>query len=614
MKKNQKIKIIVDVERMKHPFTGLYFYCRNLALNLDKFYSNEFDFFFYTFSKVKFPKHLKTIFFKLKDKFYLKPLSGTKLWHTTWQNSNYIPVGNVKLVLTIHDLNFLYTDKPQYKKDRLLKAVQEKINRADAVTVISNFVKDDIVKHLDLDNKKVDVIYNGVELLEFPDFDKPKYKPKGKFLFTVGTVLYKKHFHVLPRLLVNNDYELIIGGIHPEKDYIKQIQDEALKYGVSDRVHLLGSVSDEEKYWYVKNCEAFLFPSISEGFGLPPIEAMLLGKPVFLSTFTSLPEVGGDAAYYFESFDAVAMQKTLLAGLEDYKKNNRKQAIIAWAKQFSWESSVSGYMQVYRRVLGLNTTHLAAKESFSKKKVTAIIPTYNEAVNIAEAIASVTFADEILVIDSYSTDETVAIAVSLGASVIQRKFDDFSSQKNYAISQAKNDWIFVLDADERVSDELKNEIEHTLENPTKSAYSIRRENYFAGKKIKYSGWQTDKVTRLFNRKNSKYNGKTVHEEIKTTGELGFLTNKLTHYTYRDYNHYFQKINHYAELKAIELYKKGRKATVFHFIFPPIFRFISHYFIRLGFLDGFPGFMIAKIQAYGVFIRYNRLWLKNKKLD
>jgi glycosyltransferase involved in cell wall biosynthesis len=616
-KKKDLPKVIVDVERMKHPFTGLYFYCRNLALNLEKYHSESFNFYFFSYPRVKFPKHLKRMLRSQFDKFYLTKPKKYKIWHATWQDTKYVPRNDMKFVYTIHDLNFLYTDKAQYKKDKLLSAVQEKINRADAVTVISNFVKDDILKHLDLKGKPVDVIYNGVELLEFPDFDRPKYKPKNKFLFTVGTVLYKKHFHVLPRLLVDNDYELVIAGIHPEKSYIAQIEEEANKYGVRDSVHLVGAVSDEEKYWYVKNAEAFLFPSISEGFGLPPIEAMLLGKPVFMSTFTSLPEVGGDAAYYFKSFEADAMRQVLKEGLEDYNTNNRKQEIIAWASQFSWESSVKGYAAVYNRVLGTEKEITRSATNLSKEgkeKITAIIPTYNEAVNIKEAITAVSFADEILVIDSRSTDNTVALAEEMGAKVIQRDFDDFSSQKNYAINQAKYDWVFVLDADERISDVLKNEIGIVLDNPSKAAYSIRRENYFAGKKIKYSGWQTDRVIRLFNRHKAKYNGKIVHEEIETTGELGFLKNKLTHYTYRDYNHYFQKINHYAELKAIELYNQGRKATVFHFIFPPLFRFVSHYFIRLGFLDGFPGFMIARIQSYGVFIRYNRLWLKNRKLD
>jgi glycosyltransferase involved in cell wall biosynthesis len=616
-KKKDLPKVIVDVSRMKYPFTGLYFYCKNLALNLEKYHSNSFDFSFFSYPKVVLPKNLKQVVGTILDKFFFDKKNDYKLFHGTWQGTKYIPQDNAKFVLTIHDLNFLYTNKSKYKKQKLLKKIQKRVNKADAITVISTYVKNDILKHLDLKGKPVDVIYNGVELLEFPDFDKPKYRPENKFLFTVGTVLYKKHFHVLPRLLVDNDYELVIAGIHPEKSYIAQIEEDANKYGVGDRVHLVGAVSDEEKYWYVKNSEAFLFPSISEGFGLPPIEAMLLGKPVFMSTFTSLPEVGGDAAYYFESFDADAMKQVLKEGLEDYNTNNRKQEIIAWASQFSWESSVKGYVAVYNRVLGNDDS--APKNSINlskegKQKVTAIIPTYNEEVNIKDAIRAVSFADEILVIDSKSTDNTVALAEELGVKIIQREFDDFSSQKNYAIRQAKYDWVFILDADERVSDTLKNEIGMILDNPTKAAYSIRRENYFAGKKIKYSGWQTDKVIRLFNRHKAKYNGKIVHEEVETTGELGMLTNKLTHYTYRDYNHYFQKINHYAELKAIELYKQGRKATVFHFIFPPLFRFVSHYFIRLGFLDGFPGFMIARIQSYGVFIRYNRLWLKNRKLD
>lgn len=604
-----KAKIIIDLERMKYPFTGLYFFCKNLVINLDKYYKASFELTLYKPKDVKLPI-LNSIDFSSLHKFFFKVDSNFDLWHATWQNTKYIPSNkDLKLVITIHDLNFLYTSKVQYKKNKLLTEIQKNIDKAAAVTVISNFVKKDVLKYLDLKGKQIDVIYNGVELLEFPTFDTPKYKPNKNFLFTVGTVLYKKHFHVLPRLLADTDYELIIAGIHPEQSYIKQIEAEAEKWGVRERVHLIGSVTDEEKYWYVKNCEAFLFPSISEGFGLPPIEAMLLGKPVFMSTFTSLPEVGGDAAYYFDSFEADAMQKVLKEGLDDYAKNNRKQEIINWASQFSWEESAKGYAAVYKRVLANQAVSLG-----TNNKVTAIIPTFNEAVNIKEAIASVSFADEILVIDSFSTDNTVQLAEALGATVIQREFDDFSSQKNYAIAQAKNDWIFVLDADERISDSLKNEIGVVLESPEKSAYSIRRENYFAGKKIKYSGWQTDKVVRLFNRKYAKYNGRIVHEEIETSGELGQLNNVLTHYTYRDYNHYFQKINHYSELKATELYTKGKKATVFHFIFPPLFRFISHYLIRLGFLDGFPGFMIARIQSYGVFIRYNKLWLKNKKLD
>ncbi len=593
---NNKPKIIVDVERMKHPFTGLYYYCKNLAVNLEKYHSEKFDFYFFTFSKIKLPGFLKKINGSQFDKLYLTKPNKYKLWHATWQNTKYVPRNKVKFVYTIHDLNFLYTDKPEFKKKRLLAAVQEKIDRADAIIVISNFVKQDIEKNLDLKGKHIDVIYNGVDVKEYPHFDKPKYRPKNKFLFSVGTVLFKKHFHVLPRLLVNNDYELVIGGIHPDKSYIKQIEKEAKELGVWERVHLIGPVTDEEKYWYMNNAEAFLFPSISEGFGLPPIEAMRLGKPVFLSTFTSLPEVGGDKAYYFENFDATHMQEVLKKGLEDYYQNNRKQEIIDWSMKFTWKQATKEYVGVYQRTLGIpENIEIDRKE---KKKISAIIPTLNEEKNIAEAIANVQWADEILVIDSFSEDKTVEIAKKMGAKVIQRAFDNYSNQKNYAIEQAENDWIFILDADERISPDLQLEIEDKLQsNITEEAFWIPRQNYFLGKKVNYSGWQHDKVIRLFNKKYAKYNGKFVHEEIASNEKIGFLKSPLLHYTCENFERYKQKVDKYCKLKARELYLQKKKPNFFNAKIKPAYRFFNHYILKLGFLDGNIGWKIAKMSAY-----------------
>ncbi len=602
---SKKPHIIVDVERMKHPFTGLYYYCKNLAVNLEKYHSDKFNFHFFSYPKVKFPKYLNRINRSHLDKFHLVKPKKYKIWHSTWQDTKYVPKKGMKFIYTIHDLNFLYTDKPEHKKKNLLKKVQEKIDLADAITVISEFVRQDVSKNLDLKGKNVYVIHNGVDVNEYPYFDSPKYRPKNKFLFTVGTVLYKKHFHVLPRLLVGNDFELIIGGIHPEKSYVKQIEEEALKYGVSNRVHLIGPITDEEKYWYTTNAEAFLFPSISEGFGLPPIEAMRLGKPVFLSTLTSLPEVGGKHAYYFENFDAEHMQNVLKEGLDDYHLNQRKDEIIKWSKQFSWENSTKGYVEVYQKTLGLpiNATPFIKK----RKKVTAIIPTLNEEKNIKEAIASVAWADEIIIIDSYSTDRTVKIAEEFKVRVIQRKFDNFSNQKNYAIEQATHDWIFILDADERVPEDLRLEITSTLENTKEYiAYRIPRQNYISGNKIKYSGWQNDRVTRLFNRKYAKYNGRFVHEEISAQGKTGNFSEKLIHYTYDNYNHFITKLELYSELKGREMISKGKKYYPLMKYFAAAFRFAKHYILKLGFLDGKDGYMISYFSAISIIKRYDKL--------
>lgn len=247
-------------------------------------------------------------------------------------------------------------------------------------------------------------------------------------------------------------------------------------------------------------------------------------------------------------------------------------------------------------------------------KITAIIPTFNEEIHIEDAIKSVGFADEIIVIDSFSTDKTVSLANKHKVRLIQRVFDDFSSQKNFAIEQATNDWIYLLDADERVTPNLKEEILEAVKDPKDFVgFFVYRTFYFGGRKINYSGWQRDKVARLFNRNFCKYNGNLVHEVIKANGKLGFFKNKLEHYSYRGFDHYISKLNQYAWLQAEQLNRKGKKVNLYHIFIKPPARFLIHYFIRLGVLDGFPGFVIAVTQSYGVLTRYIKLWLLNHKL-
>ncbi|WP_375241161.1 glycosyltransferase family 2 protein [Polaribacter sp.] len=247
-------------------------------------------------------------------------------------------------------------------------------------------------------------------------------------------------------------------------------------------------------------------------------------------------------------------------------------------------------------------------------KISAIIPTLNEEIHIADAIKSVSFADEIIVIDSYSTDKTLVIAEKLNVKIIKRKFDDFSSQKNFAIQQASYDWIYILDADERVTESVKQEILKAVKNPGNFVgFYVRRSFYFANQKVNYSGWQRDKVVRLFLKDKCHYRG-VVHETIVSKGELGFLKNKIDHFGYRNYNHFIAKINHYSILKAQELHKKGKKVNAFHLLIKPTARFFIHYVIRLGFLDGLTGLILSKILAYSVFTRYIKLWLLNKGIE
>lgn len=246
------------------------------------------------------------------------------------------------------------------------------------------------------------------------------------------------------------------------------------------------------------------------------------------------------------------------------------------------------------------------------KKITAIIPTFNEQERIKNSLKSAQFADEIIVVDSFSTDDTISIVKKSNAILLQRKFDDFSNQKNYAIQQATHDWIIWIDADEVLTSELQKEIRDAVNNPHQNVgFYIRRVFFFKGKKMRFTGTQNDKLIRLFNRNHCHYEG-IVHEKITTKGKLGYLKNKILHYSYINFDKYITKLNQHSALKAKELYDKNLTITPFHIIVKPIARFIKHYFVKFGIFDGFYGFIISFALSYGVLVRYIKLWnLKQK---
>lgn len=241
------------------------------------------------------------------------------------------------------------------------------------------------------------------------------------------------------------------------------------------------------------------------------------------------------------------------------------------------------------------------------EKISAIIPTFNEEDNILDAIESVSWADEILVVDSFSEDKTVEIAKSKNARVIQRAYENSASQKNWAIPQASYFWIFLLDADERCTESLQKEIRETIDlNEGIDAYWIKRENYFMGKKVKYSGWGNDKVIRLFKRDTCKYENKSVHAEIVTKGRVSKLKEVIKHNTYKNMSHYFAKIDRYSTYAAKDLVKKHSRVSLYHLWFKPSWRFFKHYVLNLGILDGKVGYIISRMSAIDVFLRFTKV--------
>ncbi|MEJ7557202.1 MAG: glycosyltransferase family 1 protein [Pedobacter sp.] len=347
------MRIALDCERMKYSHTGLFEYCRQLgtALKRLKGQTDELSFYLNPSLQQHFETGDKFINQNSLQKFIFPRIDDIDIWHTTYQLSRYIPKSRkIKRVLTIHDLNFLHEEKSPAKVSKYLRKHQRNIDLCDHIVAISNFTKSEILQHLNVGTKPITVIYNGCAEPILSLSTKPSYIPDKPFLFALGTVNPKKNFHVLIPLLENNDYELLLAG-KPDPIYINKIMAEAQALGVADRIKVLGATSEDDKYWYYQHCTAFLFPSIAEGFGIPPIEAMRFGKPVFLSTATSLPEIGGTAAYYFSSFNSEDMVSAFKKGMDDFNNNDRTEMIIEHASQFNWNKSALAYLQVYRETL-----------------------------------------------------------------------------------------------------------------------------------------------------------------------------------------------------------------------------------------------------------------------
>jgi glycosyltransferase involved in cell wall biosynthesis len=347
--------IVFDCERMKYPHTGLYHFCLHLSGALIRADTKE-RLCLYGPSSIEDIFGSGQCYLRQKPlhKFFFPSTNNIALWHCTHQSSGYFPFGRkVKKLLTIHDLNYLNDEgKAPDKKERYRKAVQKKIDAADHIAAISQFTLNELSAVFDLKGKPSSVIYNGCNIRAISDTAAPSMAPARPFLFTIGTITEKKNFHVLPSLLANNDFLLVIAGITQSASYKEKIIEAAMKCGVEDRVIFAGPVSENDKQWYFKNCSAFVFPSIAEGFGLPVVEAMYFGKPVLLSTFTSLPEIGGAAAYYFNSFDPDEMQDTLIKSLHDYESDpGRKQLIRERAGFFNWDAAALQYREIYERLL-----------------------------------------------------------------------------------------------------------------------------------------------------------------------------------------------------------------------------------------------------------------------
>ena len=244
--------------------------------------------------------------------------------------------------------------------------------------------------------------------------------------------------------------------------------------------------------------------------------------------------------------------------------------------------------------------------------ISASIITLNEEDNIRECLLSLDWVDEVVIVDSLSRDQTVAIGKEMGARVIDKPFAGHVKQKDFAVQSCQFDWVLCLDADERVTEDLKSKIIALFEKYPDGAlphygYTVKRRSFHLGRWIMHGGWYPDRNIRLFDRRHGKWSGVDPHDIIKVEGTPGHLDAALDHYVFRDLAHNADQNNFFSGISAKILFEKGKKPSLLKLFFKPPWKFVETYFLKRGFLDGLPGFIIAVGAAYSMFLKYAKLW-------
>ncbi len=351
------VEILVDVERRKYPHSGVGFFCKCLELGMRSVFQElggEHSLSFYgvpTFGQSDYYPH------RFWHQIYNPATLGKDVVYITHQLQTYFSCVSdaPKYIVTLHDLNFLHERLKSSQVKRRLAIVRKNLNRADVIVCISDYVRSELLQNLHLfdlkSHVKIEVIYNGLIFSEYGynktvDFEKLE---GVRYLLSIGVLHEKKQQHLLIEMLsfLPNDFHLVLLFSSEQKNYRQELNRLIALFKLESRVHFYQNLPNEDKLFLLNGCTAYLHPSIAEGFGIPPIEAMHCSKPVFLSKATSLPEIGGHEAYYFSTHTPQDMSLDLLKGLREYSLDiDKPQRLRDWSKRYDYRRMAREYLSL----------------------------------------------------------------------------------------------------------------------------------------------------------------------------------------------------------------------------------------------------------------------------
>ncbi|MAT89112.1 MAG: glycosyl transferase family 1 [Flavobacteriaceae bacterium] len=284
--------------------------------------------------------------FRIKKKYHL--------WHSLNQNIKIEPFFQLPYVLTVHDIHFIKEGSAHVQR-KLRTQFEKKLKRCHAIIYISEFAKQDTQDNFDIPDIPQYVIYNGNTIpdVTVASLPKPSIQPESPYLFSIGDFTDRKNFKALVDMMrFLPEYHLVLAGNNTSV-YADSLRKRITDHQLENRVHLTGKISEAHKYYYLAHCEAFLFPSKREGFGIPPLEAMHFGKPVFISNNTSLPEIGGEHAFYWNHFEVQYMVAVFKKGMQQYQENKEfyTEYYQERAKEFDWKKTAAEYLAVYQQLV-----------------------------------------------------------------------------------------------------------------------------------------------------------------------------------------------------------------------------------------------------------------------